>query len=61
MDRIIINQIKKFIKDMKEGDVLTKLRKSPYSEGYVAGLDAISDIIDMGESFKDTKNELPSS
>jgi len=61
MDRIILNQIKKFIKDMKEGDVLTKLRKSPFTEGYRAGLDAVSDIINMGENFKDTKNELPSS
>jgi len=56
MDKEILAQVKKFIKSMKAGDSLTNLRKTSYAEGYIAGLDAVSDIINMGESFKEKEN-----
>jgi len=36
---------------MGDGEPMTKLRNNTYVEGYKAGLNAVSDIIKMGEEL----------
>lgn len=57
MANIILDQIKKFIKSMNETDSLKTLRKTTFAEGYKVALDAISDIIEMGENFQKERKD----
>ena len=51
MEKVILEQIKKFVEGVSEGEPMSKLRNNEYVKGYKAGLNAVSDIIEMGEAL----------
>jgi len=58
MEKVILEHIKKFIAKMNEPDLLTSVRKTHFAAGYKMGLDAINNIIEMGEALN-KKKEVP--
>ena len=51
MEKVILEQVKKFIKTSAESETMNSLRKSSYVDGYRACLDDISSLIKMGEEL----------
>jgi hypothetical protein len=56
MEKVILEQIKKFIADNNENTSKKNLRKAGFADGYLLGLNDIKDIIDMGETLAGIKN-----
>jgi len=52
MEKQIVEQIKKYIAEMKGEEGMKDLRKAPYVRGYKACCDDIQRIIDFAESLK---------
>ena len=51
MNKQIVEQIKKYIAEIRQGDRMKSLRKSEYVNGYMAGMDDIEGLIEFAESL----------
>lgn len=51
MEKVILEQVKKFIKEVTDNDAMIALRKTTYVKGYQACVKDIDSLIKMGEEM----------